>query len=215
MLKRTFTEAHVISSYSKVGWFYNFWSYLTESKTLRMAITMADLKDGEAILEVAVGTGIVFNKLVSLNIHGINEGVDISPDMLNRAKKLLKHNENKNYHLQLASAYHLPFKSNSFDIIISNYMFDLLPEDDFNKVLSEFHRVLKSPGRIIIATMSFGFRWYHKFWYWVAKFTPSLLTGCRPVSLADFMKKAGFSNTEKALISQNTLPSDVLKALKI
>ena len=215
MLNRKFDEKGVVASYSKVAWFYNIWSYLTESKATKQAIAMADINDGEALLEVAVGTGIVFSELVSRNKHGKNEGIDISPSMLHKAEKLLKQKNQENYHLQLGNAYRLPFESNSFDLIINNFMFDLLPEEDFNAVLSEFYRVLKSPGRVVIAAMSPGFRWYHKYWYWVAKYTPSLLTGCRPISLADFMKKAGFSNIEKALISQNTLPSEILKAFKL
>ena len=47
-----------------------------------------------------------------------------------------------------------PMNENSFDLLINNYMFDLLPEPDFEPVLAEFGRVLKPGGRLVLANMA-------------------------------------------------------------
>jgi ubiquinone/menaquinone biosynthesis C-methylase UbiE len=213
VLKRTFSEENVRDSYSRIAWFYNFWSWLTESRAAEKVIDLAQIQDGEQILEVAVGTGLVFAEIVKRNMNGRNEGIDISPAMLSRAERRLKHHKG-GFHLQIGNAYQLPFEANTFDLIINNFMLDLLPENDFATILSEFNRVLKPSGRVVISTMSFGGKWYNKIWHWIAKHFPSLLTGCRPVSLHDHLVNAGFGNIEVEYLSQNTFPSEVIRAEK-
>jgi len=46
----------------------------------------------------------------------------------------------QNYRLQVGDAYELDFPDDSFDVLVNNYMFDLLPERDFSRVLGEFGR---------------------------------------------------------------------------
>ena len=76
--------------------------------------------------------------------------------MLERAVKRLKDHNNQNYNLQTGNVYQLPFDDDTFDLFINNFMFDLLPEADFNLILSEIKRVLKPSGRVVISTMAFG-----------------------------------------------------------
>ena len=64
----------VRAAYRKVAWVYDLWSGLTESKARRRCLEVAVIKDGESVLEVAVGTGILFEKLLRLNPTGRNEG---------------------------------------------------------------------------------------------------------------------------------------------
>ncbi len=74
-------------------------------------------------------------------------GIDISPSMLSHAEMHLRNFDRKCFELRIGNAYQLPFEENMFDLIINNFMFDLLPESDFVAILSEFNRVLKSSGR--------------------------------------------------------------------
>ncbi|MCF6171083.1 MAG: methyltransferase domain-containing protein [Bacteroidales bacterium] len=213
-LKREFSENKVKDSYAKVAWFYDFWALLTESKAARKVIELASIKDGESILEVAVGTGQLLKELLKRNPNGTNTGTELSPGMLSRAKKRVSKLGLDNYTLETGNAYRLPFEDNSFDLLVNNFMLDLLPEEDFEKVLSEFYRVLKPSGRLVTSTMAFGQRWYNKFWHWVAKRFPGLLTGCRPVSIVSYLEKVGFSVEEVQQLSQNTFPAEVIRAMK-
>ncbi|MDE3058812.1 MAG: methyltransferase domain-containing protein [Bacteroidota bacterium] len=214
ILRQNYAEAKVKDEYSGVAWFYNFWSWLTESKSAKKVIELAHIQSGERILEVAVGTGAVFAEIVRRNTGGVTEGIDVSPSMMAKADERMKKYPKERYRLQIASAYKLPFDSNTFDLLVNNFMIDLLPEKDFPPLLSEYYRVLKPGGRIVISTMSFGTKWYNKFWQWLAKHFPALLTGCRPISIKNYLTQAQFDSIESVLISQNTFPSEVLKAGK-
>jgi ubiquinone/menaquinone biosynthesis C-methylase UbiE len=212
--KRSYSEEKTRKAYSKVFRFYNIWSRLFESKTSAKVIQMAQVKNGEAILEAAVGTGAVFEKIADLNKNGVNEGIDLSPEMLSRAERRLKSFQHKNYCLQVGSVYYLPYEANTFDLIINNYMFDLLPEEDYHKILKEFYRVLKNRGRAVVSTMTFGRKWYNKLWIKIAEWFPSLMTQCRPIHLADYIFKAGFRIDSIKQMSQNTFPSEIIIAVK-
>jgi ubiquinone/menaquinone biosynthesis C-methylase UbiE len=72
--------------YARISHIYDFWAFLTESKAVSRALQIAKIKDGESILEVAVGTGYWFERIVSINQAGRTDGIDISPDMLERVK---------------------------------------------------------------------------------------------------------------------------------
>jgi ubiquinone/menaquinone biosynthesis C-methylase UbiE len=140
--------------YARLSRIYDSWGMLTESKAVDKAFLLAGIRNGESILEVAVGTGRVFERIVSANKDGKNEGIDLSPDMLNVARKRLR--RHSNYTLQVADTYSLPYPDDTFDLVMNSYMFDLLPEEDFSRVLLEFKRVLKPGGRTVITSMTQG-----------------------------------------------------------
>ncbi len=214
ILNRKFSEKEVKDSYLKVAWFYDFWSLLTEKKAAKIAIEFAEIKNGESVLEVAVGTGLLFKQVLKQNPSGINRGIEMSPSMLLRAKKRAHKLKRSHYTLEIVDAYHLSFEENAFDVLINNFMLDLLPEKDFEKIASEFYRVLKPKGRAVISTMAFPQKWYNKYWLWVARKFPDLLTGCRPVSIAQSLREVGFIVEKTVQISQNTFPAEIIKVVK-
>ena len=214
ILPREFLEQDMKESYAHVAWFYDLWGSITESKTHKKVLELAQIEDNLSILEVAVGTGKLFAEIVKSNPHGHNEGIDISPAMLAKAKKYLSHCSSTNYDLKPGNVYELEYQDGSFDLIICNYLVDMLPERDFIPIFKDFNRLLKVNGKLLISTFDFGSYWYHRFWYWLAKHFPSLLTGCRPVKLDMCLKKAGFENLTVEHISQNTFPSVVYRAEK-
>ncbi len=214
VLEREFDIAETKKNFKKVVWFYNFWSWLTESKAAKIVINLADIKGNEAFIEIACGTGIVFETIVKRNPGGRNIGIDLSPSMLEKAKKRLHNVKNANYELIEGDVLNLPFKDNEFDVLVNNFMVDLMPVETFDKISEEFCRVLRPGGVVVISTFSFGYKKVHRFWYWVAKSFPDLLTGCRPVSYKEYLIKAGFVIEKDLKISQNTFPSEIIKARK-
>jgi ubiquinone/menaquinone biosynthesis C-methylase UbiE len=212
LLPRKFSRGSVSASYSKVARFYGLWSLLTESKAARRVLTLADIQDGESVIEVAVGTGAMFADVARHNPHGVNEGVDLTSAMLEVAAKHLSDVSAVHLDLVQASAYDLPYPADTFDVLLNSYMLDMLPEEDFVTVLAEYRRVIKPDGRVVIATFGFGSKFYHSFWYWLARHFPALLTGCRPVSLQHSLAAVGFRIIRKEQVSQNTFPSTILSA---
>jgi len=213
-LNRNFNATTTRTNYKNVAWFYDVWSRLTESKAARKVLNLAKIKEGMAVLEVACGTGIVFEEIVKQNKSGTNVGVDLSPHMLAKAQKRLQKIKNENYELKEGNVLNLGFKDNTFDVLINNFMIDLMPADTFDTIAQSFYRILKPNGRLVIATFSFGTKRIHQFWFWVAKTFPSLLTGCRPVTFKKYLLDAGFTIENEINLSQNTFPSQVIGAVK-
>jgi len=215
ILVRHFSELVVKSQYAKVAWFYDAWSRITEEKALNKLLTLAEIKDGTAILEVGMGTGRLFERMVKLNPSGKNDGMDLSPEMLNHARnRLEKSVPAGNFDIREGTAYQLAYPSEHFDLLANTFMLDLLPVDDYPKILGEFLRVLKPGGKLALAYFSAGEHWYNRTWPLVAKYFPDLLTGCRPVDPVSALKAEGFQILAKENISQNTFPSAIVLALK-
>ena len=137
VLERKLDNSKTRESYKKVVWFYNFWSWLTESKAAKNVISLAEIEDGKRILEIACGTGLVFEQIVRRNPNGENIGIDLSPHMLNKARKQLKQSTN-NFELREGDVLNLDVDDHSFDLVINNFMVDLMPSETFDKIAQEF-----------------------------------------------------------------------------
>jgi len=210
-LERKFDKTKIKKNFKEVLWFYDFWGRLTESKAEKIVIELAEIEDRKRILEVACGTGVLFEQIVRRNPNGENVGIDLSPDMLNKARKRLSKSAG-HFTLKEGDAFALEFDDETFDIVFNNYMVDLLPLEYLDQVAQEFHRVLRPQGIILVSTFSFGTKTFNKFWLWLATHFPGLLTGCRPISFKENLLKAGFSIENDREISQNTFPSRIIKA---
>ncbi|MFW6055844.1 MAG: class I SAM-dependent methyltransferase [Chloroflexota bacterium] len=200
-------------TYDRLSRFYDYWTVLTESQAADRALELAGITNGEDVLEAAVGTGRIFEHIVSLNSNGSNVGFDFSSEMLNAARKRLAGSIG-NYELQVADAYSMPYENGTFDLVVSNYFFDLLPYEDFVTVLAEFKRVLRPGGRIVITSWTPARMWYSRIWDWLARTFPKAMAGCRPVVLEPAVRDAGFINIHQEYVSQMTFPSTVVRAEK-
>ena len=178
----------VRAAYRTVASVYDIWSGLTESKARQRCLEVAAIKNGESVLEVAVGTGILFEKLLKLNPTGRNEGIDLTEEMVTCARARAQKSGVSGYDLKVGDAYHLENSDDSFDVVLNNYMFDLIPEKDFVVVLSEFKRVLRPGGRVVLVNMTKGAGWFNTFWEWLYKTSPSLLAGL-PRNRADTLRE--------------------------
>ena len=214
ILEAKLSKERVPEVYSAKARFYDVWGRFTESKAQVRSLEIANIQDGETILEVAVGTGLTFARVLKQNRSGWNEGVDLTGAMLAKAKKKAAQSGTTNYRLRVGDAYDLAFENGRFDLLINNYMFDLLPKADFPQVLAEFYRVLKPGGRLLLVNMAKGRRWYNHIWESLYKRNETSMAGCRGVSMADPLEANGFTVTNHEYISQMTFPSEIILAQK-
>ncbi len=203
-------QRDVPAVYGKIAPIYDLWAWLTETKARNRCLDLAAIRDGESVLEVAVGTGLAFVKILEANPSGHNQGIDLTPAMLAIAKRRMLRAGHRNFSLRVGDAYDLPFPNDSFDVLVNNYMFDLLPEQDFAAVLQEFRRVLRPGGRLAMVNMTHGKRWYNGIWHRLYQLSPALLGGCRSVSLLPLLQQCGFRETTREYISQFSFPSEVV-----
>jgi ubiquinone/menaquinone biosynthesis C-methylase UbiE len=214
VLERDFNTNKVKSNFAKVAPIYDVWALVTETKAGNRTIELCKICDGMNLLEVAVGTGALFRRLVQLNPSGTNTGIDLSHDMLGKTENKLKRRKLKNYTLLECNALDLELKDSSIDILVNNFMIDMLPVPYFDKVIAEFYRVLRPGGIVVISTFSYGYKNVHKFWHWIARNYPGMLLGCRPIDLKENLEKAGFLVEHEEQISQNTFPAKIISARK-
>jgi len=210
MLDARLDKSRVADVYRRVAPSYDLWAWLTESKARDRCLELAAIQNGEAVLEVAVGTGLAFERILKSNPSGRNEGIDLTEAMLIRAERRAARSELHNYCLRIGDAYDLDFPDASFDVLINNYMFDLMPQQDFLTVLDEFKRVLRPGGRLAMVNMSQGERWYNGIWERIYRINPALLGGCRGVTLLPQLRECGFMETRREYITQLTFPSEVV-----
>ena len=207
------SKGAITRTYGRLARFYDVWSVIAESAAARRALELAEIRNGEDVLEVAVGTGRIFEQIVAANPDGRNAGFDLSPEMLNAARRRLAASTG-NYELRVADAHSMPYEDVSFDLVVSNYFFDLLPYEDFGTILGEFKRVLRPGGRAVMTSWTPAKQWYSRIWEWLAHTFPQAMAGCRPVVLEPAVRDAGFVNTHKEYVSQMTFPSTVVRAEK-
>ncbi len=208
------SQQEIGSVYDKLAGVYDIWGRLTESRPRKRAIELAGIRDGQTVLEVAVGTGLAFREIVKRNPHGKNTGIDLSAGMLEKAKKRLGKLQEANYRLGIGTAFELQFRNESFDALMNNYMFDLIPFEDMDKILVEFKRVLKKGGKLVLVNMTVGERFGSRLYDAVYRLSPKVMGGCRGVRLSDKLKQLGFSVETREYHQQMLFPSEVILARK-
>ena len=212
MTEAKLEKDRVPGTYRRIASIYDVWAWLTERQARELCLELASIRDGESVLEVAVGTGLAFESILKANPSGRNEGIDLTDAMLARAERRAKRSGIANYRLRTGDAYAMDYDDNSFDVVINNYMFDLLPGSDFRRVLGEFRRVLRPGGRLLMVNMTEGERWYNDLWQMIYRVSPALLGGCRGVRVAPHLSALGFEEVQRTYVSQSTFPSEVISA---
>ncbi len=214
ILEARYTHQELIRKYDRIASFYDLFGILMESRARQRALEMVAIRNGEKVLEVALGTGLNFIEIMKRNPHGWVDGVDVSTKMMERARKRISKIGQKNFALHLGDGRHLPFEDETFDVLMNQYLLDIIPVRDFLPILQEFKRVLKPGGRIVLVHMTKGEKWINQIYEGIYKLRPPLLAGCRGVMARPFLEKIGFKQFHREFISQLGFPSEVIRGVK-
>ena len=115
--------------------------------------TMGRLEAGERVLDLGSGAGT--DSLVAVQMVGPAgrvTGIDMTAPMLAKARAAAAEMGVANVEFVEGEAERLPFDDDSFDVVISNGVIDLIPDKD--AVFAELHRVLVPGGRMQIADVT-------------------------------------------------------------
>ena len=205
----------VVRTYSRLALLYEAWARLTEAGPRRRVLELAAPREGEAVLEVAIGTGAQLIDLARRNPTGRTVGTELSDGMLAKArKKVAAAGFERRIELVHADALELPFEDQTFDLVVNSYMLDLLPRDDIPRALSEFGRVLRPEGRIVLSNMTIGERRHHRIWDALYARGLNLTANCRGVLAAPVLKEVGLEDVEREYMSQFGFPTEIVTAEK-
>jgi len=112
---------------------------------IKHAIALMDIKPGERILDVGVGTGL---SLSFFPRHCDVTGIDLSAGMLVQARKKVEEMGLDHINLIEMDAMHLEFPDDSFDKVFISHVVSVVP--DPYRMMDEVRRVCKNNGRVVI-----------------------------------------------------------------
>lgn len=192
--------------------FYDLIMGFYERGSNREALRGPILERSRKIVDVGAGTGYLLSRLVKATQEGQDiVAVDLSRQMLRNSESYLsKHNQlTPRISFEKADCRALPWEDNTFDLYVSSYLFDLLPEPELKQALQEMERVLVPDGYAILVTMTtelndvprirkIFYRLMNEFYclgYHKGRWNPVwrfLFAGyaphCRPIALAPYLR---------------------------
>ncbi|MCX6049779.1 MAG: class I SAM-dependent methyltransferase [Chloroflexi bacterium] len=179
------------------------------------------LNEAQAVCEFGCGTGRLAKTLLDEYLPATARyvGVDSSTTMVALAKERLAPLGARAKIIQTDGAPQLDLPADSFDRFISTYVLDLLSEADIQAILAEAQRIL-SPGALLgVASLTHGntlvSRLVEKIWVGVHTVRPTLVGGCRPISLLAYLSGPAWHIRHRRHIISAGISSEVVVAERL
>jgi ubiquinone/menaquinone biosynthesis C-methylase UbiE len=203
--------------YSRTAAFYDEVVAEHQAAAKLMAIELLNRQPGEPFLELAIGTGWAFTRVLQISGTENAYGLDVAPGMVDVARQRLAQDD---HHpppaLVLGDSSRQPFRGASFACLLCTYTLECLPGALIDRILAEIRRVLRPEGRLVLTGLTEGEgedaamtdEWKEGF----AR-DPEFYGGARPLVLAPFLEANRFQVVRRTYSGHSAgWPSEVVLA---
>jgi SAM-dependent methyltransferase len=189
----------------KMGYSEEELSKLPEGANLGLGcgnpVALAALKEGDTYVDLGSGAGIdCFLAADKVGKSGKVIGVDMTPEMIDRARENAKKAGIENVEFRLGEIEHLPVADNSVDVITSNCVINLSP--DKKAVFNDAYRVLKPGGKVLISDIVLLKELPEAVLQSVEAYVGCVSGALPKDEYLNLVKEAGFENVE--VVSENS-----------
>ena len=150
-------DKSIIKSYKRVSGFYDYTFGQIFRPGQKKLVSMLECTPKDKVLEIGIGTGTSY-KYYPMETEVT--GIDISPDMLEKAKKNIRKHNLQNKNVIMMNGEQLKFEDNSFDKVVGMYVVSVTQNP--NLLIKEMKRVCKPNGDIYLVN-HFSFETDSKF----------------------------------------------------
>lgn len=170
-------------------------------------VALASLKEGDVVLDLGSGAGFdAFLAAQRVGKTGRVIGVDMTPEMIAKAKENAKKGKYSNVEFRLGEIEQLPVEDNSIDVIISNCVINLSPDKE--SVFKEGYRVLKSGGRLMVSDLVLAKELPEAIKDSVEAYVGCLAGAVKKDEYLNLITMAGFNDVK--VISESSYPVDAM-----
>ena len=170
-------------------------------------VAITSLKKGDVVLDLGSGAGFdAFLASPRVGKTGKVIGVDMTPEMVEKARANAKKENYANMEFRLGEIEKLPIEDNSIDVIISNCVINLSPEKQ--RVFKEAFRVLKPGGRLMVSDLVLVKELPGVIKESVESYVGCLAGASKKDEYLKFITTAGFQDVK--VVSQSNYPVDAM-----
>ena len=218
-LDNPLTVSRLGEIYSRTAAFYDAVVAEKQAAVKLVAIDMLARQSGERLLEVGVGTGWAFQRILAATGAENAYGLDVALGMLEVAHNVTGASGAGAPSLLLGDGRNLPFPNTSIDCVLNTYTFEVMAGPDIASMLDDMRRVLRPGGRAVIVNLTDatggGAEDEAMIQDWKARYEadPEFFGGARPLQLSEMLQAHGFEVAARRYVGPSW-PSEVLLAYR-
>lgn len=170
-------------------------------------VALASLSEGETVLDLGSGAGFdCFLAAKRVGNAGRVIGVDMTPEMLEKARENARAGGYENVEFRLGEIEHIPAADNSVDAVISNCVINLVP--DKRAAFAEAFRVLEPGGRLMVSDIVLSGDLPEEVRASIAAYIGCVAGAVKREEYLDALRSAGFESIE--VLGEKSFPVELV-----
>ncbi len=216
---RTLSKEEAKAFYDRFGAKQDRHAFYEDRATADL-IAHAEFAAARRVFEFGCGTARFAEQLLDSHLPATcsYEAVDISSTMVQLARsRLARFGDRARVQLGCGEMT-VDARDATFDRFVSNYVLDLLSDDDIRALIAEAHRVVAPDGLLCQLSLTHGrtrlSRLVTSTWKSVYALSPKLLGGCRAIELCDYLPREHWRLRHRNVVSSFGVSSEVVVAAR-